>query len=116
MPQPDAVTRMASSRLASASAATPSMLARARASASPSRPEVMGQRAATLLVPDQHDLDAMARQQVDGGLVDARRQHLLGAALQQRDAAAPLAGGRENAARRPAPAPAGVPAPAPASP
>ncbi len=59
--------------------------------------EVMGQRAAALLVLDQHDLDAVTRQEVDGGLVDARRQHLLGAALQQRDASAPFALGRENA-------------------
>ena len=44
--------------------------------------EVMRQRAATLLILDQHDLDAVARQQVDGGLIDARRQHLLGTALQ----------------------------------
>ena len=36
-----------------------------------------GLRLESLLV-----LDAVARQQVDGGLIDARRQHLLGAALQ----------------------------------
>ena len=78
--------------------------------------EMMGQRAATLLVLDQHDLDAVTRQQIDGGLIDARRQHLLGAALQQRDASAPLADGRENACPRPAPAAAAGPAQAPASP
>ena len=62
--------------------------------------EVMGQRAAALLVPDKDNLDAVARQQIDGGLIDARRQHLLGAALQQRDAAALLAERCENAARQ----------------
>ncbi len=60
--------------------------------------EMMGQRAAALLVLDQHHLDAVPRQQIDGGLIDARRQHLLGAALQQRDPSAPLAVGRKNAA------------------
>ena len=65
--------------------------------------EVMGQRAAALLVLDQHDLDAVTRQQVDGGLIDARRQHLLGAALQQRDPSAPLALRRETRFRRQGP-------------
>ncbi|MGY4329723.1 hypothetical protein ACVWWG_004140 [Bradyrhizobium sp. LB7.2] len=51
----------------------------------------MGQRAAALLVPDKDDLDAVAREEIDGGLVDARRQHLLGAALEQRDPATLLA-------------------------
>ena len=78
--------------------------------------EVMGQRAAALLVLDQHHLDAVARQEIDGGLVDARRQHLLGAALQQRDPAAPARLRPETRCRRPVPAPAGCPAPAPASP
>ncbi len=59
--------------------------------------EVMGQRAAALLVLDQHDLDAVTRQEVDGGLIDARRQHLLGAALQQGDPPAPFALGCKNA-------------------
>ena len=58
--------------------------------------EMMGQRAAALLVPDQHDLDAVACQHVDGGAVDARRQHLLGAALQQRDPSATFADGRKT--------------------
>ena len=69
--------------------------------------EVMGQRAAALLVLDQHDLDAVARQQIDGGLVDARRQHLLGAALQQRDPPAPRRRRPETRCRRLVPAPAG---------
>ena len=60
--------------------------------------EMMGQCAATLLVLDQHDLDAVARQHVDGGLVDAWRQHLLRAALQQRNAGPTLAGGCKHAA------------------
>src|SRR5713226_699673 len=59
--------------------------------------EMMGQRTATLLVLDQHDLDAVTRQDVDGGLVDARRQNLLGAALKQRNTSAPGAKGRKNA-------------------
>ena len=63
-------------------------------------PDVMGQRAAALLVLDQHDLDAVPGQHIDGGLVDARRQHLLGAALQQRDAPAPLARAAKHAAGR----------------
>ena len=78
--------------------------------------EMMGQRAAALLVLDQHDLDAVAGQQVDGGLVDARRQHLLGAALQQRDPAAPRADGRKNAAAGGSRRRQTCPAPAPASP
>src|SRR6266700_4404954 len=49
--------------------------------------KVVSERAATLLVADEHDLDAVTRQQIDGGLVDSRRQHLLRAALEQRDAA-----------------------------
>src|ERR1700726_1178852 len=58
----------------------------------------MGQRAATLLVLDQYDLDAVARQDVDRSLVDSRGQHLLRTTLQQRDAAAPLALGSKDAA------------------
>ncbi|MFK4510541.1 hypothetical protein ABIF81_005719 [Bradyrhizobium daqingense] len=65
--------------------------------------EMMGQRAATLLVPDQDNLDAVPGEKADGGLVDARRQHLLGAALQQRDPAPPLAERREHAAGSGAP-------------
>ena len=78
--------------------------------------EVMGQRAAALLVLDQHDLDAVTRQEIDGGLIDARRQDLLGAALQQRDASAPCANGLEKRCRLMVPAPAGGAAPGPASP
>ena len=59
--------------------------------------EVMGQCAAAPFVPDQHDLDAVTRQKVDGGLIDARRQHLLGAALQQRDPPAPFPTSGKNA-------------------
>ncbi len=54
--------------------------------------QVMGQRATALLAGDQHDLDAMARQQPRGRIVDGGRQHLLRAALQERDTPAPLAG------------------------
>ena len=78
--------------------------------------EVMGQRAAALLVPDQDDLDAVAGEETDGGLVDARRQHLLGTALEQRDPAALLAECREHTAGERAPAAAAGSAPAPASP
>ena len=66
-------------------------------------PEVVGERAATLLVPNQDDLDAVTRQKIDGGPVDARRQHLLRAALQQRHTAAPDALGPENLAAGRAP-------------
>ena len=59
--------------------------------------KVVGERAATLLVLDQHDLDAVARQEIDRGLIDARCQHLLGTALQQRDPSAPVTEGRKNA-------------------
>jgi len=57
------------------------ILARARQSVVVAS-EVVGQRAATLLVLDQHDLDAVTRQQINRGLIDARCQHLLGTALQ----------------------------------
>ena len=43
---------------------------------------MMGQRAAALLILDQHDFDSVPGEDIDGGLVDARRQHLLGTALQ----------------------------------
>src|SRR4030095_14650993 len=52
---------------------------------------VVGERAAALLVLYSHDLDTMAGEQVDGGLIDPRRQHLLRTSLQQRDPSAPLA-------------------------
>ena len=45
--------------------------------------EVMGQRPAALFILYQHHLDAVARQQVDRGLIDPGRQHLLRTALQQ---------------------------------
>ena len=45
-------------------------------------PNVMGQRAAALLVGDQRHLDAVTGQQANRGLIDAGRQHLLGTALQ----------------------------------
>src|ERR1700677_2269622 len=61
---------------------------------------MMGQCAATLLVFDQYDLDAVTGQQADGGLVDAWCQHLLRAPLQQRDPPAPLALSRKNASAR----------------
>ena len=95
---------MASSPPRSASASQAVMLARAQASAVGLAAQVMGQRAAALLVLDQHDLDAVTRQQVDGGLVDSRRQHLLGASLQQRDPPAPFALRRKNAAAGAVPA------------
>jgi hypothetical protein len=77
---------------------------------------MVGQRAAALLVLDQHDLDAVTRQKIDGGLIDARRQHLLGAALQQRDPPAPRRPGPEKRFPPMARAAAGGAAPRPASP
>ena len=60
---------------------------------------VVGQRAAAAGALRDHDLDAQPGQQADGRLVDARRQHLLGAAGQQRHAALPRPLGRVDARR-----------------
>ena len=52
---------------------------------------VMDERAAAALALRRHDLDAVPGEQADGGVVDLRVQHRLGAAAQERDARAALA-------------------------
>ena len=59
---------------------------------------VVVQRAAAAGTSAHHHLDAEPGQQADGGFVDLRRQHLLGAAGQQRHAGAALALRRMDAA------------------
>ena len=60
----------------------------------------MGQRAAAPLPLGQHHLDALARQQADGGVVDTGIEHRLGAAAQKHHAALALPGRREDAGAR----------------
>ena len=57
---------------------------------------VMGERAAAAGPLGDDHLDAVPGEQTDGGLVDLRRQDLLGAAAEQRDARAPGPLGREH--------------------
>jgi hypothetical protein len=52
---------------------------------------VMHQRAAAALARRNHDLDAVAIEQANGGFIGRRRKHRVDAAGQQRYAAAALA-------------------------
>ncbi len=55
---------------------------------------MMDERTAAALAGRSHDLDAEAAEQRDGGGIDPRIEDRLGAAGQDRDAAAPGAGGK----------------------
>ena len=66
-------------------------MARAAASAGRLAAHVVHERAAAAGALGDHHLDPVAGQEADRRLVDVRRQHLLRATGQQRDAPAPFA-------------------------